>query len=247
MLLAAGCKVDATVTVDMKDDGSGVVTVEAVLDPGAVQAAEAGGGKLEERVRLGDLAAGGWTITPWVRHNDGSATVSLSKPFARPDEVAGILGEVSGTVGPLKNVSAVRDRGAVSTRYDVTGDIDLTALQTGIAADPDLVTKLTGQQIDVNALDASLADQLASSLSLRVVAKLPGGTTTFVGEAGKTVPIDASTSVLDTRRIGLIAVAAILIVLALVILLGGRRRRHRRGSPRLEAPRDALRQSTGTG
>ena len=143
----------------MHDDGSGVVTVDAVLDPGAVQAAEAGGGKLEDRVRLGDLTAGGWTVSPWARGADGSATLTLSKPFANPDEVAGILDEVSGTVGPLKNVRAVRDRGAVSTRYDLTGDIDLTAVQTGIAADPDLVAKLTGQQVDVNALDAALAAQ----------------------------------------------------------------------------------------
>lgn len=228
MLLAAGCKVDTTVTVDVHDDGSGVVTVEAILDSGAVQAAEAGGGKLEDRVRLDDLAAGGWTVAPWVRRADGSATLTLSKLFTSPDEIAGILGEVSGTVGPLKKMSAVRDRGAVSTRYAVTGDIDLTALQTGIAADPDLVTKLTGQQIDVNALDASVADQLASSLSLRVVAKLPGGTTTFVGEAGKTVPIDASTSVLDTRRIALVLLALVLFVVALVVLLKRSRQTRRR-------------------
>ena len=53
------CKVDTTVTVKVHDDGSGVVTVAAVLDPDAVQAAEAGGGKLEDRVRLGDLTDGG--------------------------------------------------------------------------------------------------------------------------------------------------------------------------------------------
>ena len=211
----------------MHDDGSGLVTVDAVLDPGAVQAAEAGGGKLEDRVRLGDLAAGGWTVAPWARGADGSASLTLSKPFANPDEVAGILGEVSGTAGPLKNVKAVRDRGAVSTRYGLTGDVDLTALQTGIAADPDLLAKLTGQQIDVKALDVALVDQLAKSLSLRVVAKLPGGTPTFVGQAGKAVPIDASTSVLDTRRIGLVLLAIVLLVIAVVVLVRRPRRRRR--------------------
>ena len=216
----------------MHDDGSGVVTVQAVLDPAAVQVMEAGGGKLEDRVRLTDLAAGGWTVAPWERSADGSAALTLSKPFATPDEVTGIFDEISGTVGPLKNMRAVRDRGTVSTRYDLTGDIDLTAVQTGITADPDVVAKLTGQQVDPAALDAALAAQAADSLSLRVVAKLPGGTTTYVGEAGKSVPIDASTSVLDVKRIGLVAVAAILFVLALVILFGGRRRRNRRRMPR---------------
>jgi hypothetical protein len=228
VVVAAGCKVDTTVTVDMHDDGSGVVTVEAVLDPAAVQAVEAGGGKLEDRVRLGDLTAGGWTVAPWARSADGSAVITMSKPFANPDEVTGIFDEISGAVGPLKNMRAIRERGALSTRYDLTGDIDLTAVQTGITADPEVVAKLTGQQVDVAALDASLSAQAADALSLRVVAKLPGGTTTFVGEAGKSVPVDASTSVVDVKRIGLVAVAAILFVLALVTLLGGRRRRNRR-------------------
>lgn len=225
VVVAAGCKVDTTVTVDLHDDGSGVVTVDVNLDRGAVQAAVAGGGKLEDRVRIGDLTTGGWTVAPWLLRDDGSATLAMSKPFTSPEQVAGILGEVSGTIGPLQNVHAVRDRGIASTRYDLAGDIDMTALQAGVAADPDLVAKLTGQQIDVGALDASLAQQLASSLSVRVVAKLPGGTTTFVGQPGTKVAIDASTSVLDTRRIALILLAVALIVVAIVVLLRGRHRR----------------------
>ena len=102
--------------VDMHDDGSGVVTVAPSLDPDAVQAAEAGGGKLEDRVRLADLAAAGWTVLAvGAQRADGTAAITLSKPFSSPDEVAGIIDEISGTVGPLKNVRAVRDRGAVST------------------------------------------------------------------------------------------------------------------------------------
>jgi len=64
LLLAAACKVDTTVTVTVHDDGSGVVGVTAVLDPDAVKAAESGGGKLEDRVRLGDLTDAGWTVHP---------------------------------------------------------------------------------------------------------------------------------------------------------------------------------------
>lgn len=212
----------------MHDDGSGVVIVDAALNSAAVQAVEAGGGKLEERVRLADLAAAGWTVSPWTRLDNGSARISVTKPFSDPDEVAGILDEVSGAVGPLKDMHATRDRGLASTRYELTGAIDLAELQTGISSDPELLSKLTGQQIDVNALDASLVDQLKNAVSVRVVAKLPGGTTTFVGEAGKTVPIDVSETVLDTRRIGLFAVAAILLVVAFVVLLGGVRRQRRR-------------------
>jgi hypothetical protein len=209
----------------MHDDGSGTVSVAVALDPPAVQAAEAGGGKLEDRVRLGDLGTAGWTVSPWVRTKDGGATLTLTKPFSTPQEVAGILDEVSGTVGPLKRLHATRDRGLISTRYGLTGTIDLSKLQTGIAADPDLVKNLTGQQIDVNALDASLTQRLQDSLKLQVVVKLPGGTTTFVGRSGKATAVDASSSVLDTRRIALLAVAAILLAAVGVLLFGGWRRR----------------------
>jgi hypothetical protein len=117
----------------------------------------------------------------------------------------------------------------ISTRYGLTGTIDLSKLQTGIGTDPDLVKNLTGQQIDVNALDASLTQQLQDSLKLQVVVKLPGGTTTFVGRSGKATAVDASSSVLDTRRIVLLAVAAILLAAVGVLLFGGwRRRRDRR-------------------
>ena len=101
MLLAAACKVDTTVTVTVHDDGSGVVSVTAALDPDAVKAAESGGGKLEDRVRLGDLAAGGWTVDPWARAADGSAQLTLSKPFDTPEQATAIVKELNGTVGPL--------------------------------------------------------------------------------------------------------------------------------------------------
>ena len=112
-LLAVACKVDTTVSIKVHDDGSGVVTVTAVLDPDAVQAAEAGGGKLEDRVRLGDLTQAGWTVHPWVRAADGSAQLVLTKPFSSPAQVAGIMHEISGTAGPLRDVTVTRDRGLV--------------------------------------------------------------------------------------------------------------------------------------
>ena len=45
--LAVACKVDTTVSSTMHDDGSGVVTVSAVLDPDAVAGGR--GGRREAR------------------------------------------------------------------------------------------------------------------------------------------------------------------------------------------------------
>ncbi len=228
-LLAAACKVDTTVSIKMHDDGSGMVTVTAVLDPDAVKAAETGGGKLEDRVRLADLDQAGWTVHPWARAADGSAQIVLSKPFDAPDQVAGILHEVDGDAGPLRDVSVTRDHGLLSTSYDVSGSVDLADLQTGLTADPDVVAALTNQQVDVHAIDQSLLAEIRDSFGLQVRVELPGVTRTVHGVAGKRTAMDASASVLDTTRVVLIVVAVVLVALAVLVLVWPGRRRRRRG------------------
>lgn len=235
-VLLAGCKVDATVTVDVRDDGSGVVTLDVKLDPEAVSATEAGGAKLADRVRLANLEQAGWKIGTWQRADDGSASIRLSKAFTSPDQVAGIVAELSGPYGPLRDVHATRDRGPLSTSYDVTGSIDLAAMATGIGADPDLVAALGNQHVDPAAVDQSLLQQVRDSLTVTVVVNLPGSTTTVTGEGGKQVAIDASSSVRDTRRIVLLLVAIALVVIAVAVWFGGRHSR-RRARARAPIPR----------
>lgn len=225
--MAVGCKVDTTVSIKVRDDGSGVVTVTAVTDPEAVKAAETGGGKLEDRVRLADLTAAGWTVQPWARAADGSAQMVLTKPFDAPAQVAGIVEEVSGKVGPLRNVSVTRDQGLLSTNYDVNGTVDLAQLQTGITTDPEVVAALTNQQVDVSAIDQALLAEIRDSFRLKFEVELPGGTKTVTGIAGKSTPIDASSSVVDTKRVVLIVVAVVLVALAVVVMLWPGRRRRR--------------------
>jgi hypothetical protein len=228
-LVASGCKVDATVSVDVHDDGSGVVTLRARLDADAVQAAQAGGAKLEDRVRLSDLTSAGWSVSPWRRAADGSATLVISKRFQRPEQVAGIIRELSGTDGPLRDVTATRDRGLLTTDYRVTGGLDLAAAQTGIRDDQDLVRRLTAQSVDVAGLDQSLLAEVRQSLALRLAVTLPGGGHDVVTALpSKRVAVDESTSPLDLRRVALFVAALVLVTVAVLVLLGGRRRARRR-------------------
>jgi hypothetical protein len=230
VVVLSGCKVDTAVTIDMRDNGSGVVSVRATLDAEAVREAEAGGGKLKDRVRLGDLETAGWTVSPWARSGAGTAQIELTKAFSSPEQVAEIVNEVSGSNGPLRDVRADRARSLASTRSSLTGAIDLSAIQTGVIADQELVNALANQQVDVNAIDQALLTELRNSVSVRVVVKLPdGSTTTINGIAGQRVPFDVSASNLDTRRLALLGLAVLLAVLAIVVLLTGRRRRFARG------------------
>lgn len=88
----------------MRDDGSGVVKVVAVVDAAAVKAAEAGGAKLEGAVRVSDLTKSGWAVAPWKRAKDGSATLVLAKPFDDPAQATAILQQINGATGPLQGM-----------------------------------------------------------------------------------------------------------------------------------------------
>lgn len=227
MLLAAACKVDTTVTVTVHDDGSGVVSVTAVLDPDAVKSAEAGGGKLEDRVRLGDLAQAGWTLQPWARAADGSAQLTFSKPFSSPEQANAIIKELNGAVGPLRDLTVTRDAGPFSTNYTTKGTLDLKDLQTGLTSDKDVVGSLLVQSVDAGAVDLALLADLRDSFGLTLKVDQPGGTTVVKGVPGQATPVDVATSVLDSTRVILATIAAVFVVLAIVVLLWPGRRRRR--------------------
>jgi hypothetical protein len=230
-VLLAGCKVDTTLTIDVDDDGSGTVRVRVALDAEAVQNAQAGGGTLEDRVRLGDLQAAGWTVSPWRRAPDGSASISVRKGFANADDLARVVAELNGDAGPLRGVRLERDQGLLFTEYEVTGSADLSQLTADVAADPELVAQLTAQRVDVTQIDQRLTQQINDAFRLRIRLVFPGGEVQEVRpEPGRKVSLAASSSQLDTTRALFLAAAAGLGVLGIVVLVGGELRGRRRRS-----------------
>jgi hypothetical protein len=228
VLVLGGCKVDTTVSIDVREDGSGTVTVRVVLDAEAVIEAEAGGATLEERVRLGDLEAAGWDVSAWNRREDGSARLRLAKEFADESDLAGVISELNGEHGPLRKVSLTRDEGLLFDSYRVKGVADLSALATGVITDPELVAALTAEQVDLTALDQRLLDQIRESFRLRIEVGVPGESRAFTPEPGEKVEINASSSRFDPSRSLLTAGGVGFGGLALFVYLTGRRRDRRR-------------------
>lgn len=237
-LLASACSVDAMVEVRVREDGSGVVRLTVVADAEAVRAVESGGAQLDQAVRLSDLTDAGWEVEPWTRADDGSATLVLRNPFRNVSEVAAIFRDVSGNIGPLRDLRATRDRKLVSTEYGLAGRADLENVQTGVPADEALVQSLAAQGVDVNVIDQQLLAQLQASFSLEIVARLPGSRpTTITAKPGEITRVNATSSVRDTQRIAFLGGAAVLLLLAIVLWIrGGRRRRRRPARPRRPTP-----------
>lgn len=231
-LLLAGCKVDSTVSVVVRDDGSGVVRVRIVADAEAVKAAESGGVALEQAVRLTDLSDAGWAVGKWTKAADGSATVVLTQRFASVDEVSPIIAGLNGENGPIPSLRATRDAGIFATDYRVTGRIDPSSAGTGVAGDDQLVANLQALGVDVAAIDRQLLAQVQASFSLKVVVKLPGkGPVVFTSKRDSGA-VDATASVMNTERI-LFAVAAVgFLALGVIVWIRGGRSRRRRGHGR---------------
>lgn len=229
----AACRVDATVTVRMHENGSGTVAVRVVLDPAAVRAAEVGKGKLEQRVRLADLPGAGWSVTPWRRDAHGGATLMIRKPFSAPREVAGIVREISGGDGPVRSVTATRSTSRFATRWKVGGVVDLRTIKLNVGADPQLVAKLTAERVDIPQVETRISSGV-SQLRVDLVAELPGARRDVSVPTGRRSVLRAAAESTDVNRlvmlVGGLAVAALAIVLLVVGELRARRR-HRRAAP----------------
>jgi hypothetical protein len=229
-LVLSACRVDATTRVDVADDGSGTVTVEVVLDAEAAARIP----DLARQLRADDLTATGWTITDPEPGDDGSVTITATKPFADPDQLAAVLDEVGGRLGPVRDVAFVRERSFGRTAYDFSATLDLSA---GVRtfSDRRLTQVLDGAPVgqDIAAIEAEVGVPVEEMMGYRFEITLPEGEETVtsawdlaLGEG----PVEVAARTEETNRLALglaaaSALALVLLVLVLVVRLVRRGRR----------------------
>lgn len=138
-LALTACKVDTTVDVAVKADGSGVITLTAVADADVV--AQAPG--LAEDLRFDDAIAAGWELTPPAATDAGGLKVVLTHAFATVEEATALLQSINGASGPLHDVALTR----VVTDDDITTSLTgALRVEGGIDAfaDPDVLAAIGG-------------------------------------------------------------------------------------------------------
>jgi hypothetical protein len=230
-LLCTGCKIEASTTIRLHSDGSGVVTVQARFDRESVRIVQRGGGKISDRIVLDDFRDAGWKVEPWVLL-DGGATLRMSHTFRNDEELASILAELAGPDGILRDSHLTRTRNALQERDGVSVVADLTALKSGVRDDKALAAKLQAAGVNVDAVDFVLAQQLRRAFRLQVVLEVPHGKTrTFAVPAGERETVNLTSSKFQTNRFMLLVIGSILVFLALLLYLSAsisaRRRRAR--------------------
>ncbi|MBT3246225.1 MAG: HAD-IA family hydrolase [Actinobacteria bacterium] len=238
---ASACRADATVSVRLGEDGSGVVEVALVLDDEAVEAV----GGIDHQIRLEDLENAGWEVDgPQRSLDDGLTSVVATKGFEVPDRLPPILDEIAGP-GVFTDMGLVRNRSFARTTWSLSGRVDLSG---GLEAfsDPALSETLSGLPLgrtreELAELAGCVGCDPADMFSLELVVALPGevvanadrvdeGSAVWAVALGDSTPtlVDVSGSVADRApRLWLgasLTLASLLVVLGLFRLV-----RHRLG------------------
>jgi hypothetical protein len=240
VLCSGACRVRTDIGIEMKENGSGTVTVKIGLDDDAMKQAP----NFQQSLKVDDLTAHGWTVTGPVKETDGFTYFSAAKPFANPDEAKTIFTEISGDKGPFRNFTISRTRSFARTKYRFTGTVDFSG---GIQSfsDSELAQQLDGQPIgdSVQAIEKRINDTLDNVFQIHIAVRMPGDVTSNapgqaangavwqprLSQQGAIALQASSTSTRWFTVVGVIvaAVAALGIIVVLVVrlLVVSRRRR----------------------
>lgn len=220
VVLAGGCRVDATVEAEVHEAG-GTVTARFVLDREAVAIL---GGAVGDGAQTRDLSEAGWEMPPVESTADGGARVEMSKDFNRPQDLGVVIEELAGPTGPLRDFRLERRRSFAGATYRVRGTADLgpgASAVTGLANSPDLKARLSDAGVDPGRVQELLAGRAADGFHFRLDVALPGKSATFEVRPGAAQTIDVSSSVGNLARPALLAIA---VLSALIVLVRLRRR-----------------------
>ncbi len=233
VVVVAGCRVDANVHVVLRDDGTGTVSAEVMLDAEAAQQMEANGRTLADAIRLDGFAEAGWEVSEWERGDDGSATLELAHDFANEAELGRRLNELDGGV-VFDDAKVVRERGVFRSRDEVSVDVDLREVGTRLLDDKELVASLQAAGLDVATLDEQLEAELRDSLRVNVTMEAPNETVATAQLApGQHQSVAAASSDFNGDRAVAVVIAGILLFLGLLLYLAAsansRRTRAREG------------------
>jgi hypothetical protein len=123
LLVLAGCQTSVTVRINQLLDGTGDVTVTALLDREAVEQ----GGDLRAVLQLQDLEAAGWsTAGPVPRPPGGFVAYTATKSFRNSGEAQLIIEELTGDTGPFSGLVLDRTRSPLRIVSSIKGQVDLS-------------------------------------------------------------------------------------------------------------------------
>lgn len=185
-VLAAACRVETTVGIDVADDGSSVVEVVVDLDGDA--AAQIGD---PAAVRTQDLVDAGWAVSAPERRDDGGVTFRARRTAASPADLPGVLEEIGGVDGVFRDVALKVEDGFGTVAYDFAAKVELTG-DLAQFSDAGVAEALDGLPLGRSVEELAAAGAAdPDSVRLSISARLPGGEPTTNGDVSGDGPYAA--------------------------------------------------------
>jgi len=198
-IFLCSCQVNAVVTLDVAQSGSGTVTVSVIADKDVVDQAP----NIVDDLRFDDAVAAGWVVVRPNKTADGGLQVSLKHTFDNAEQAGVLLDQLSGEFGPFKQMSLTRTGKDTDSTFKLDGILQVDGGLNAFA-DSALIKTIGGAPFAENLQQAGL--DLGKAMTLDFVATMPGVVerTTGIDNVNTVtwrVPLDGSEqSVLTTSR-----------------------------------------------
>lgn len=221
VVVLSSCRVNSDITLAVKPNGTGVITLVVTADKDIVDKAPG----LKTDIRTDDIIAAGWKVDGPSDTQDGGLTITLSHDFSGPAEATALLGQISGTRGPLHEMVITRTGKDTNSTYTLAGRLEVNGGLNAFADDATL--QLLGAApyaADVQAAGLDLGDAVGITFNVA----LPGKVNTTTGQSADGVitwrvpmdgtPVDLATSVTNVdiassiSRVAKVLVAGLLVV-----------------------------------
>ena len=167
LVAITACRVDATVDVTVRPDGSGTIGVELVADAELVSRAPG----LVDDLRLDDLRRAGWTLDGPTPTPGGGLRAVVAHPFTSVDDADVLLASLSAPGGPLRGLQLRRTVDGRTTSVELTGTLGLGTDLSGFA-DADALAALGAAPFAAELATAGAT--VGDVVGVTVRASLPG-------------------------------------------------------------------------
>lgn len=249
VIVLSSCRVDANISMNVKPNGSGSVTVVVTADKEIVAKAP----DLESDLRTDDLKAAGWSVDKPVKTKDGGLSVTFRHAFSTPAQATAILAQVNGPRGPLHDMSITRSGRDTDSTWTLKGRLEVNGGLEAFVDDATLKL-LDGAPYAAEVSEANM--DLGDAVGINFDATLPGKVNTTTGLAsGDAIswrvpmdgtPTDVATSTTNVdiassiSRVGRVLLLALLVlwvvgsaILLMLVLNARNRRQPLRRTPRM--------------
>jgi hypothetical protein len=119
--LLSSCRVDQSISLDVKPNGTGKVTVVVTADKDIVTKVPS----LAQDIRTDDVKKAGWTVEGPTKTKSGGLTIQLTHDFDTPAEATAILSQVSETRGPLHELVLARSGKDTNSTWSLSGRLEV--------------------------------------------------------------------------------------------------------------------------